>query len=349
MENFVIGEPVPKYQTLSKLKSHVDVSVFLENSSLVKSKFRLEGIDQQNICSFEFQDTARQTSVAKTIELWLLPNENITIPVRIIPPTSAWVDLKKTVYHFTLTSTMLTGKHPTRSVLGSLAVKPLIGPDTLLLTITCLVAAIFLTTQFITTDLFIDTDINRSSQLTESKLLQWVTPTPRSLDRLEIHPPENEEKNINTLAMTDEEVFQEIALQYGLNWHLLAEVAYQESRMNPLAIGKDNELGLMQILPSTWNEWSPKVGVSDPFDRYSNASVGAAYLVYVRDYARRKGYYNEYWMLVGYNWGPNNLGQFFDQTKTKIPNKPHQYATDILEAVATGKARWQTDTLLTAE
>lgn len=343
MDDFVIGEPTPKYQTLSKLKSYVTVSIFLENRSTAKSKFRLEGMDQQNVCSFEFQGKAGQPSVAKGIELLLFPNESITVPVRIIPPTPALIGFKKTIYHFTLTSTILTENHATRSVLGGFAVRPLLDPGSLLFTVICLVTALFLIAQFIPVDLITNTDLNQPSQLIDSKLIEWVTPTPRSFDRVEMQSNESNEETLHNQDMTDEKIFQEIALQYELNWQLLAEVAYQESRMNPLAIGKDNELGLMQILPSTWNEWSPQIGVSDPFDRYSNVLVGAAYLAYVRDYARSRGYYDEYWMLVGYNWGPNNLDQFFDQTKTEIPKQQHQYATDILQAVSTGKSRWRKD------
>ena len=343
--SFVIGEPVPKKQTLPKFKPYIDVSISLKNQSAARSKFRLEGADRQNVCSFEFQGEAgRQPSVARNIELWLLPDEHATILVRIIPPTAALIGLKKTVYHFTLTSTLLTGKYSARSVFGSFAVSPLIDSGVLLLSIFCMAAATLLMTRLMFANSITDISLNQSSEIIKPDLIQWATPTPHKLAGLKTQPGESEEQSANRLEMADEKMFQEIALQYGLNWHLLAEVAYQESRMNPLAIGKENELGLMQILPKTWYEWSPKVGVSDPFDRYSNVLVGAAYLAYVRDYAQSKGYHNEYWMLVGYNWGPNNLKQLFDQKINAIPGQQHQYATDILQAVSTGKSRWRKDT-----
>ena len=141
--------------------------------------------------------------------------------------------------------------------------------------------------------------------------------------------------------MSYEEIFKEIAPQYGLDWRLLAEIAYQESRMDRFALGKDNDMGLMQIIPSTWSEWAPKVGVSDPYDPYSNVLVAAAYLAYIRDYARSRGYTEEYWMLVGYNWGPNNLSELFDYKQVQIPDRQDRYATDILRAVSAGSARWQ--------
>lgn len=139
---------------------------------------------------------------------------------------------------------------------------------------------------------------------------------------------------INPSAMTYEQMFQEIAPRYGLDWHVLAQLAYQESRLNPLALGRDNDLGLMQILPSTWNEWAPRVGVTDPFDPYSNIEVGAAYLAYVRDYAQARGYYEPQWMLVGYNGGPDRLRQLFagNGTWAQVPEKQRRYVLAILQA-----------------
>ena len=79
--------------------------------------------------------------------------------------------------------------------------------------------------------------------------------------------------------MPYEEIFRSIAAEYNLDWHLLVEQAYRESRFDPLAVGKANDLGLMQVLPATWDEWAPKVGVYDPFDPASNVRVAGAPLL----------------------------------------------------------------------
>lgn len=148
---------------------------------------------------------------------------------------------------------------------------------------------------------------------------------------------------VTQTELTYDEMFQEIAGRYGLDWRLLAEVAYQESRLNPLALGKDNDMGLMQIIPSTWNEWAPKVGVTDPFDPYSNALVGAAYLAYVREFALVRGHPEPQWMLIGYNWGPNNLAKLFAANGdwAQVPARRQNYALQILQAVSNNSARWQ--------
>lgn len=139
-------------------------------------------------------------------------------------------------------------------------------------------------------------------------------------------------------SMTYEEMFREIALQYKLDWRLLAGLAYQESRLNPWAIGRDNDLGLMQILPSTWNEWAPQVGVTDPFDPYSNVLVAAAYLAYLREYCQTRGYPETQWMLIGYNWGPANLRQLFERNGrwAQVPEKQRRYAVNILQTASPG-------------
>ncbi len=143
--------------------------------------------------------------------------------------------------------------------------------------------------------------------------------------------------------MTYEEMFQAAASAYDLDWHLLAELAYQESRMNPWAIGRDNDMGMMQIIPATWNEFAPQVGVTDPFDPYSNIRVGAAYLAYMRDFTHSRGYTEDVWMVVGYNWGPENLEALFagQGTWAQVPARQRNYAIAIVEATHKKLARWQ--------
>jgi membrane-bound lytic murein transglycosylase MltF len=138
--------------------------------------------------------------------------------------------------------------------------------------------------------------------------------------------------------MTYEEMFRRIAREYDLDWRLLAEQAYWESQLDPRAIGEFNEAGLMQILPATWYEWAPKLGVSDPLDPYSNTLVAAAYLAFLRDYCNDRGYAEAHWMLVGYNWGPDNLRQVIDKNGgwDQVPAETRYYVLSILRATETG-------------
>ncbi len=137
--------------------------------------------------------------------------------------------------------------------------------------------------------------------------------------------------------LTYAEMFQEIALHYDLDWRLLAAQAYVESGFDSLALGQDGDMGLMQVLPSTWREWAPTVGATDPFDAYSNALVAATYLDYVRGLMGRRGLPQAQWMLVAYNWGPDRLGDFLDGGGAweGLPPERARYATEILNIART--------------
>ena len=48
-------------------------------------------------------------------------------------------------------------------------------------------------------------------------------------------------------------------------------------------------------------------------------------------------------MLIGYNWGPDNLGKLFagNGDWAQVPARPRGYAVQILQAVSTKSNRWQ--------
>ncbi|MGL4649713.1 MAG: transglycosylase SLT domain-containing protein, partial [Caldilineaceae bacterium] len=137
--------------------------------------------------------------------------------------------------------------------------------------------------------------------------------------------------------MTYAEMFRDVALQYDLDWRLLAAQAYIESGFDSLALGNDGDMGLMQVLPSTWREWAPAVRVSDPFDAYSNALVAAAYHDYLRAQLGKRGFPQAQWMLVAYNWGIDRLGNFLDEGGSweQLPPVRRAYAEDILRIART--------------
>ncbi len=141
-------------------------------------------------------------------------------------------------------------------------------------------------------------------------------------------------RQANKDEMSYEAMFKEVAQDYDLDWRMLAEQAYQESRLDPLTLGGKREIGLMQIMPTTWDEWAPKVGATDPWDPYSNVLVAAAYLSYLKGYCSDIGYPGDECMLVAYNWGPHNLHELVDNGEDwgQVPAKVRHYASDILLA-----------------
>jgi len=138
-------------------------------------------------------------------------------------------------------------------------------------------------------------------------------------------------------TMTYAQMFQTIAAQYDLDWRMLAAQAYVESGFDSLALSNAGAMGLMQVLPTTWREWAPTVGASDPFDSYSNVQVAAVYLDYLRTQLARQGRPEKEWMLVAYHWGIDNLSAFLAEGGDwqTLPELHRRYAEDILRIART--------------
>ncbi len=245
----------------------------------------------------------------------------ITVPS---PPLLAW---KRRKHNFAFTATILAQRSLYRSRTGWVETTPLIGPWLItLVAFGLLVLTVYWLPALLSQPAVVTIKSGGSTSTPRSDL--WTTPifqagnSPSALSEVAGNP-----------AMTYQQMFEQVAAQYGLDWQLLAEIAYQESRFNPWAIGRHNEMGLMQIHPNTWAEWSVQVGVIDPYDPYSNVQVAAAYLVYLKDFCRTRGYNEEHWILVGYNWGPDNLQQVFDRQGGwgEVPAQQQQYAIRIMK------------------
>ena len=136
--------------------------------------------------------------------------------------------------------------------------------------------------------------------------------------------------------LTYGQMFQQVASEFDLDWRVLAAQAYLESGFDSLALSGQGDMGLMQIRPGTWKEWSPTVEASDPFDSYSNVLVGAAYLNHLREQLSSQGQHQQEWMLVAYNWGPDNVMSHLAAGGTweTLDPERRQYAEDILRIAA---------------
>lgn len=67
---------------------------------------------------------------------------------------------------------------------------------------------------------------------------------------------------------------------------LVQAVIAQESSGNPRATSEKGAMGLMQIMPATWEWFAPQVAGADPskpYDPENNKLVGTAYLQYLLD------------------------------------------------------------------
>lgn len=129
-------------------------------------------------------------------------------------------------------------------------------------------------------------------------------------------------------------LFQQVGDAYGIDWRVLAALAFQESTLNPAAVGRDGDMGLMQILPGTWQEFAPPDVAGAPFDARSNTEVAAVYLRYLHDYLAGLGKGELAWVLVAYNWGPDNVRRLLagGGDWAQVPERQRRYANGILEA-----------------
>ncbi|MBC8449175.1 MAG: transglycosylase SLT domain-containing protein [Chloroflexi bacterium] len=139
------------------------------------------------------------------------------------------------------------------------------------------------------------------------------------------------------------QIYKDMATEYGLDWRLLLEQGWRESRWDPLAIGGAGEYGLMQIHPATWNQWAAKLDLFDPFDPASNIRLAAAYWVWLRQQLQTRKRLEDYWLLAAYNWGINHVLRLLDAAGTwdDVPPRVQNYAYDIIlaaEARATTEA-----------
>jgi soluble lytic murein transglycosylase-like protein len=134
--------------------------------------------------------------------------------------------------------------------------------------------------------------------------------------------------------MAYEDLFRKVGAEFSLEWHLLAQQSWRESRFNPLAVGAANDMGLMQILPATWDAWAPKVNAFDPFDPESNIRVAAAILAYLRATLTKLGRPETYWWLAAYNWGIGNVQRLLKNNGdwSQVPPERQAYANDIILA-----------------
>jgi len=71
-----------------------------------------------------------------------------------------------------------------------------------------------------------------------------------------------------------DEVFKEAGKKYGIDWRMLAALAYQESQFNPQARSPGGAIGIMQLMPGT----AVHLGVRNPENAEQNINAGARYL-----------------------------------------------------------------------
>jgi hypothetical protein len=290
-------------------------------------------MDPESACRFSFTPPGETVTLTGQVDLTLNPQQMVSVPLQVTALERRLFGLGRTNYHFTISGSVLQSGQMPRAVLGQLHNKPLFGPGLITLVMVAVVAFGWLLLPYLN-----NVDENES-QLVAANMVSGVDeaavfPFSRAVSQGSASLNELQLPASPAESLSYEAMFQEIAPQYQLDWRILEALAYRESGMNYLAVGRASDMGLMQVIPSTWGQWAPKVNVIDPFDPYSNISVGAAYLAYVRSYCLGRGYTDLRWALVAYNWGPNRLGRFWDDGGQwhDVPVTQRHYASGIVDA-----------------
>lgn len=102
-----------------------------------------------------------------------------------------------------------------------------------------------------------------------------------------------------------ESMFKEAEAQTGIEWHLLAALAYQESHWDPLATSYTNVRGMMMLTEDT----ASRMGVKDRLDANASIQAGAKYLKLMKDaLPERINDKDRSWLaMAAYNQGMGHL------------------------------------------
>ncbi|NDV27850.1 transglycosylase SLT domain-containing protein [Desulfovibrio sp. JC010] len=93
------------------------------------------------------------------------------------------------------------------------------------------------------------------------------------------HPLDEKKEIENFSAYTP--IFKKYAAMYGLDWRLVAALAYQESGFNHAARSRVGAVGVMQVMPMLATD--KRLGIKDIHDLEKNIHLGVKYLALLRD------------------------------------------------------------------
>ncbi len=118
---------------------------------------------------------------------------------------------------------------------------------------------------------------------------------------------------------------EDAAQKSGLPTQLISVVVGAESAGNPGAVSPKGAMGLMQLMPATWQTLRRQFNLGDdPFDPHDNIVAGALYLRALFDAYGQDGF------LAAYNAGPGRWENYRD-TGQPLPAETRAYVTAITQ------------------
>lgn len=137
----------------------------------------------------------------------------------------------------------------------------------------------------------------------------------------------------------------EAAQRLGIPAHWILAVMRKESAGDVRALSEKGAMGLMQIMPDTWDELRARYSLGrDPFDPRDNILAGAAYLRELHDRFGSPGF------LAAYNAGPTRYAEHLT-TGRPLPRETRDYVTALAPLIGASVAaeRREQSTILTVD
>jgi hypothetical protein len=119
----------------------------------------------------------------------------------------------------------------------------------------------------------------------------------------------------------------EAAQRFGVPISWINAVMMLESAGNLRAVSPAGAMGLMQIMPDTWDDLRSRYGLGvDPFDPRDNILAGAAYLREMHDRYGSPGF------LAAYNAGPQRYEEYL-ATGRELPSETQLYVAMLVPMI----------------
>lgn len=122
------------------------------------------------------------------------------------------------------------------------------------------------------------------------------------------------------------------AKRFAISDRWIRAVMQAESNLDPLAVSPKGAIGLMQIMPATWEELRTRYALgSDPYQPRDNIFAGSAYLAELHDLYGSRGF------LAAYNAGPGRYEKHLVSDEP-LPAETVDYVAKIMSLIAGDKA-----------
>ena len=127
-------------------------------------------------------------------------------------------------------------------------------------------------------------------------------------------------------------IIAEASQRFAVSERWIRTVMQAESAGDPSAVSEAGAMGLMQIMPETWDELRTAHGLGDdPFHPRDNVLAGAAYLRAMYDQFGSPGF------LAAYNAGPGRYAEHL-ATGRSLPRETRDYLASLTPVIGASPA-----------